>query len=1698
MADAAAMSGGEKTPEPSQRVEDSSGLFGVENGAAAAEGDDCTQNGGRSERSRSDESPLLDPAAVENRDSPRSGHRKTAALEQTQAQPLSEGLGSSLLRAPEDLPLKKNFQIPRKSREKKALFQPITNESREFEDIVNILHSSYLDILSKDRFTYKKASLVHSELLEKDFIEKRKELKQDGRSEKELAEAYAFLKVDRSLVQNICENGLLVGHSKIAVLGNPSMGVYLSKYADLLQANPLEANSTGDIIIFKIIKGKMKTIYDKYDNQTVNVMDSAVKNALDPTPKHECHVSKTANKITSSRNYRAYERTQYYFYEYQFHEIRQRPRHVCPYAVVSFLYKDEKMQKYLPQVRSKTSSMDKSTDKASYTLWKGQLLNKGKLVCHAALISEKRPTLPCKLPEKLDVEMVMSFEKLAQKFSSRVLAKETYSGEREVFKNGMYCSLFEVVEKTRSGSNLEGLLQKLETDNLVILKPLVDGGHLLLLSPYQMASPYDNRTGRPRVLQALFLFRKSRNLVTSVPKSDQKNENMMVLDETHEVVPELPRFIQSLHYAYVHSRKDSKSDLNILMERYINDYFKRYSKYKEFVLYQYKGNLDEKTFLYPGPKNKSHLETCLQSYIFGSETYQIPVSKVKKIMDSNRKPQQFSPVSDYEPLEDESDFTRRKAGKRNGSKYENVAAKRKSAHSGDRDRGNIEDLINLIHYKKKTVDRESDSEDNRNESRRKRKCESKRESPQKQLKMSNTLENYEAGFLDDRAPESLLSMIADLGGRDTDLRQQNVADPPITDLTGVLKLLSEVLTNTDFQAAKLIKQASLENYSKQTVEYNPIPPKIKEEPELPNTTHENITHEKFKDPQSPNMLEKSVTCLPNSLDASTIETDPDHILPLKETSTGSISSFDGCVSPCPSTPLEQNYHRQRSNSNNSEATEIHWKLIPITGGVGRVPEDQLRKLGDNIGLKSPDEVFAYSVPKDVCEQDPRVINRQRSSDYEFAYCAFSDIPKDGIEDKIHTNQEVKSEEQCDYETNNYVSSKHSVSGIIETAILEEYNIFTNKIQEILQQKNIVYVSGVSKPVISAQERIMRLSEFICLQASDIAVHTYVERLSEKLNSVASSCSYSVQNVSHTESAGPADNSVTSSGLNLPLEEPVSSSNDFEEHLSEPLCSSVEGEASINEQNQPVLLDIEKDKEKEHKPVNANIEGKLTAEPKGSPGDCLPKSEKISKPVVKSDTTKQPALAGFISQLRPEVFDSIFKIIEDVRKNTLKFYIHEEQESLLCKEIKEYLTKLGNTECHPEQFLRRRGELDKLLVIIQNEDIAHLIHKIPCLVSLKRLPCVSFAGVESLDDVKNRTYNDLFVSGGFIVSDESVLNPESVSVDKLNEFLKFLGELSTPDEKWQWKIHCKIQKKLKELVRTNKNATNLLALLSAYQKKHMVEILAYHSCDSQTRSTPELECLIKLQYQNIQQRHVVFLTEKNVSTFASYADNGIVVTTVSSFMHNFKSLVGCHNLVTEESLPSPTDNEKQTALIENDEKDEEDMSLDSGDEASQIEVCNDASNCDSHLEDFQTETKGPHATDSRQNSQSDALLSSEEQHYSLTEETSKIDMPDIQPVTPVSTTCCAEGERTNSDEQIPLSFQMYNRQLSVPHQFSHFNVLTHQTFLGTTYPMSTSQKQESGNCFLTAYSQNMDMDHSSSSSNNWDTSCDSLRPFPKQN
>ncbi|XP_068763650.1 protein TASOR isoform X12 [Struthio camelus] len=1480
MADVVIPSGGEMEPEQHQRTEKSSsaGLLGVESDRAA---EDTTQNGGRSESSSAGEALLVAAVAAEDKVPPNlsitsSSQRRSSIStaheqQQQQQQPPSDVLGGPppLPKPPEDLPVRRNFQIPRKSREKKALFQPVAMGSREFEEIVKILHSSYLEPSSVANFNYKRASLVHSELLEKEFTEKRRELKFDGRLEKELSETYAFLMVDRPQVQSICEKGLQVGHSKITILGSPSMGVYISRYADLLQANPLEAGATGDVIIFKIIKGKMKSIYD---HMGVKAMESTVKSALDPTPKHECHVSKNANKVTSLLAYRAYELTQYYFYEYGFDEIRRRPRHVCPYAVVSFTYKDEIVQvpKFLPPSRSNSFNTDRSTDKTNYTLWRGQLWNKGKLLCHVSLKSAARPLLPCKLPEKLDIEKVVSIDQLKKKISPALFYKETYLGAKEVLKNGMHCSLYEVVEKSHSGSHLEGLLQKLEKEKLVLVKPLLDRGFLFLLSPWQMTSPYEHQTGRARMLHALFLFPEPRGVMSSmqknVPFGAQKNSATMALQENQEIVPEFTKFIQSLHFALIQSRKDTTADFNTIVEKYINEYLKRcYSgsgKYREFVLYPYESRLDDKKFLYSAPKNKSHIDSSLQNYIFGCEAYQLPVSRAKELMEGNQKLQQFSPISDYEAADDDSDFANTKTGKRIGSKCEAPAAKRKAPHPGDYDPDRLKELINLIQCRKKNVGGESDPEDLRNKSGVKRKLEKQSENLRKHFKMSDSSENschYEGGRTSE-SPHSVFSIITGLGGHDTDLRQQDVSDPAVTDTHGLIKLLLETLASAghlDSSLARSVNQAlglstdEIEEDMRQKYEYESIPAQDKDDHELPNTAQaENVN---FKDPQSPLILDTDGACLPYPADVdlrlSANEVGLEHTLRLKEASTGSVSSFEDC-SPCPSTPIEHAYRRQHSNSNNIGEVGMHWKLIPIT-----------------------------------------------------------DTQKGTAEDGLYTRQVEKLEDQCGL-TEHPFTTKHSISAIIETTLLEEYNLFARKIQEILQQKNIAYVSGMSTPILSARERIMRLSEYTDLQAPEISVKEYIERLSEKLNSVilSSSCN---RHTPPMYSGSEAPDVVNNAAPNPPPEV-LPACRDLDTALSsELLCNSIVEDLEADEQRSSSLPLVKE--ELDH--VNAKTEDELTSDQASSSGDLIEPLEKTEKSPENLSISTQPALSDFISQLKPEVFNSLVKIIKDVQKNTVKFYIHEEEESTLCKEIKEYLTKLGNTECHPEQFLKRRAALDKLLIIIQNEDIANLIHKIPGLVTLKRLSCVSFAGVDSLDDVKNHTYNELFVSGGFIVSDESVLNPESITVDKLKQFLKFLEELNTPDGKWQWKVHCKIQKKLKELGRMNANALSLLTLLNTYQKKHLVEILSYHNCDSQTRNAPELDCLIRLQAQNIQQRHVVFLTEKNLKTLSSYAENGIVVATVDDFMQNFKSLVGYHNSVTEENNLPPSDvHERQSDAV----------------------------------------------------------------------------------------------------------------------------------------------------------------------------------------
>ncbi|XP_036724862.1 protein TASOR isoform X4 [Balaenoptera musculus] len=1556
------------------------------------------------------------------------GPEETAAAEAApslcheQPQDSCEAGAAALPKGPEEpeRPVRRSFQIPRKSREKKALFQPLTPGSREFEDVLNILHSSYLEPTSVTNFNYRRACLIHNELLEKEFTEKRRELKFDGRLDKELSESYAFLMVDRYQVQSICEKGLQVGQSKITILGSPSMGVYLSRYADLLQANPLEAGAVGDVVIFKIMKGKIKSIYDPMG---VKSLESILnKSALDPTPKHECHVSKNANRITSLLAYRAYELTQYYFYEYGFDELRRRPRHVCPYAVVSFTYKDDiQTPKFVPSSRSNSFNADRNTDKFNYTLWKGQLLNKGKLLCYISLRSATRAFLPIKLPEKLDVETVMSIDHLKQKIPPALFYKETYLGPYEVLKNGMYCSLYEVVEKTRIGSNMESLLQKLEKEKLVLVKPLGDRGYLFLLSPCQMVSPYEHHTAKSRVLHALFLFQEPRGIVTS-----QKGSTSAAPQERHESMPDVLKITQFLQFALIQCRKEFKNintiNFHSVVEKYVSEFFKRGfgSGKREFIMFPYDSRLDDKKFLYSAPKNKSHIDNCLHTYIFRPEMYQLPIYKLKELFEENRKLQQFSPLSDYEGQEEEMNGTKMKYGKRNNSRGETITpGKQKSSHSLDYDKDRVKELINLIQCRKKNVSGDSDTEDMRSKTVLKRKLDDLPENMRKLAKTSNLSENC---HLYEESPQLVGSL-----GHDADLRrqQQDTSNSSIADIHRLFNWLSETLANARHSDASLtdtvnkalgLNSDDAREEMRQKHEYELNSTLDKKEYEQP--TCAKIENAHFKDTQSP-LLEVDTSSLKYPVAVSTSEVGTDHKLHLKEDpDLINMSNFEDC-SLCPTVPIEHGFRRQ-SKSNNVEETEIHWKLIPIT-----------------------------------------------------------DTLKGTTEDDVLTGQVVTVEEQCVP-----AAEPPAMSETTERTVLGEYSLFSRKIEEILKQKNVSYVSRISTPIFSTQEKMKRFSEFIYSKTSKAGVQEFVDGLHEKLNTVIKASAKG----GNLPAVSPND-SGTKTALS-PLGRhviPVSSSDFNKKHLLEPLGSDPVKDTNSNEQHSSSTLGLtEAEVNQPHHATEPVVTSDRTV-----PGHTAREPvEKETKSPSDVNISAQPALSNFISQLEPEVFNSLVKIMKDVQKNTVKFYIHEEEESVLCKEIKEYLIKLGNTECHPEQFLERRSKLDKLLIIIQNEDIAGFIHKVPGLVTLKKLPCVSFAGVDSLDDVKNHTYNELFVSGGFIVSDESILNPEVITIENLKNFLTFLEELSTPEGKWQWKVHCKFQKKLKELGRLNAKALSLLTLLNIYQKKHLVEILSYHNCDSQTRNAPELDCLIRLQAQNIQQRHIVFLTEKSIKMLSSYTDNGIVVATAEDFMQNFKNLVGYHNSITEENLPLLGANENlesQSALLENDEKDEEDMSLDSGDEISHIEVCSNF-----HSEILEKETKGSRGTDQKKNIQIELQSSLDLQKSLLEEKTYQIDSEERASIDIV----CSEGENSNSAEQDSYSnFQVYHSQLNMSHQFSHFNVLTHQTFLGTPYALSSSQSQESENYFLSAYTQNLDREKTPSPLSWWKSDCS--RPFSKE-
>ncbi|XP_015285158.1 PREDICTED: protein FAM208B [Gekko japonicus] len=246
------------------------------------------------------------------------------------------------------------------------------------------------------------------------------------------------------------------------------------------------------------------------------------------------------------------------------------------------------------------------------------------------------------------------------------------------------------------------------------------------------------------------------------------------------------------------------------------------------------------------------------------------------------------------------------------------------------------------------------------------------------------------------------------------------------------------------------------------------------------------------------------------------------------------------------------------------------------------------------------------------------------------------------------------------------------------------------------------------------------------------------------------------------------------------------------------------------------------------------------------------------------------------------------VAKEACKKPYSFYLVETGDDPVFGRIKNLLKKGGHSEADPQLFCKAgRPETDRLVVIIRNEDIFLHVHKIPSLLRLKRFPSVTFAGVDSPEDLLDQTYQELFHSGGFVVSDDQVL--ETMTTGMLKDVVKTLEQLSG-HRKWRWLLHYKETKKLRENARVDPAACSKDSILRSCQGADFTEVLHYHRCDSRSAPRPEyLNCLLNLQVQNIGARLAVFLTENPSASREAFESKGILVLDVNTFVATAQDL-----------------------------------------------------------------------------------------------------------------------------------------------------------------------------------------------------------------
>ncbi|XP_033745603.1 uncharacterized protein LOC117331117 [Pecten maximus] len=411
-----------------------------------------------------------------------------------------------------------SFVIPKKKRRTTDVLFDVKVSSRDFQhEILPTITKSYRQPQSSSRFSYDQVKLVQNTYLTEAYMEKRRELRGCGYVEKELSDSFAFLCMDSEnedeTVNKICREGLHIGNSADSCLGHPKMGVHLCKHADILKPVGLSSGYTGHIIVFKVIKGKIKL-----------VMENRSGSNLEPTPNHDCHISSTTgNDLSSMNQQNLYESTQLYLYEYGDENVQDVPRNVCPVAVVRFTYNESHKDIKSPEMSSPKfpmrsplsvkpvqSSPQLKGEEQKFVVWSGHLTVKGLYACSVEMISQAGPAKPSRIGKGINVTHKMPIAQARKKYLQRVTSLDR---QREGYWNGYYVNVCELHPvKPEGKSHFQKVMNYLGKHNCVAIRKLEKDVVLLLLTASELTfqlgltKPHQY----PVILYSIFLSRTSR------------------------------------------------------------------------------------------------------------------------------------------------------------------------------------------------------------------------------------------------------------------------------------------------------------------------------------------------------------------------------------------------------------------------------------------------------------------------------------------------------------------------------------------------------------------------------------------------------------------------------------------------------------------------------------------------------------------------------------------------------------------------------------------------------------------------------------------------------------------------------------------------------------------------------------------------------------------------------------------------------------------------------------------------------------------------------------------------------------------------------------------------------------------------------------------------------------------------------------